>query len=40
MEMDTTKMEIGKIKTEIKKIKNNVIIITSVKMNQAQSKLG
>lgn len=38
MEMDTTKMEIGKIKTEIKRIKNNVLIITSVKMNQAQTK--
>jgi hypothetical protein len=38
MEMDTTKIEIGKIKTEIKKIKNNVLIVTTVKMNQAQTK--
>jgi hypothetical protein len=38
MEMDTTKIEIGKIKTEIKRIKNNVLIITSVKMNQVQTK--
>ena len=38
MEMDTSKIEIGKIKTEIKRIKNNVLIITSVKMNQAPTK--
>jgi hypothetical protein len=38
MEMDTTKMEIGKIKTEIKRIKNKVLIVTSVKMNQDQTK--
>ncbi|WP_024769518.1 DUF3108 domain-containing protein [Aquimarina macrocephali] len=38
MEIDTSKIEIGKIKTEIKRIKNNVLIITSVKMNQAQTK--
>lgn len=38
MEMDTTKIEIGKIKTEIKRIKNNVLIITSIKMNQVQTK--
>jgi hypothetical protein len=38
MEIDTSKIEIGKIRTEIKKIKNNVLIITSVKLNQAQTK--
>lgn len=38
MEIDTSKIEIGKIKTEIKKIKNNVLIITSVKLNQVQTK--
>jgi hypothetical protein len=38
MEMDTTKIEIGKIRTEIKRIKNNVLIVTTVKMNQAQTK--
>ncbi|WP_432412489.1 hypothetical protein [Rasiella sp. SM2506] len=38
MEMDSSKMEIGKIKTEIKRIKNNVLIITTVKMSQAQTK--
>ncbi|PKH52076.1 hypothetical protein CXF68_15845 [Tenacibaculum sp. Bg11-29] len=38
MEIDTSKIEIGKIKTEIKRIKNNVLIITSVKLNQAQTK--
>lgn len=38
MEVDTSKIELGKIKTEIKKIKNNVLIVTTVKMNQAQTK--
>ena len=38
MEMDTTKIEIGKIRTGIKRIKNNVLIVTTVKMNQAQTK--
>lgn len=38
IEMDTTKIEIGKIKTEIKKVNNNVLIVTTVEMNQAQTK--
>jgi len=38
IEKDTAKIEIGKINTEIKKIKNNVLIITTVIMNQAQTK--
>jgi len=37
IERDTSKIEIGKIKTEIKRIKNNILITTSVKMNQAQT---
>jgi hypothetical protein len=38
IEKNTTKIEIGKINTEIKKVKNNVLIITTVIMNQAQTK--
>jgi len=38
MEVDCSKIEIGKIKTEIKKGENNVLIVTTVKMNQAQTK--
>ncbi|WP_156109141.1 hypothetical protein [Polaribacter sp. Hel1_85] len=38
MEIDTSKIEIGKVKTEIKRIKNNISIITSVKLNQVQTK--
>ena len=38
MEVDTSKIEIGKIKTEIKKVKNNVLIVTTVEMNQVQTK--
>ena len=38
MEVDTSKIEIGKIKTEIKKVKNNVLIVTIVEMNQVETK--
>jgi hypothetical protein len=38
IEKDTVKIEAGKINTEIKKVKNNVLIITTVIMNQVQTK--
>lgn len=38
MEIDTAKIEIGKINTVIKRINNNVLIVTSVNINQAQTK--
>ncbi|WP_430409379.1 hypothetical protein [Kordia sp.] len=38
VQQDTSKIEIGKIKTEIKKVKNNVLIITAVEMKHTQTK--